>query len=632
MSKLDDYSEDFSESPSVVLVNGRPVENPVVIDDSPGCLTIEKLIAVSRGGDNGHIARVVVSDESLLRCERSAQKVREAVMRAQAEFDGSPPEKRHLYLIYGVNTGFGMNRDKPVRTFADCCKLSENILHSHCAGVGPALPTEVVRATMLLRLRTFAQGRSGVRPELVELLAEMLNRRVHPWVPAQGSVGASGDLCSLAHLGLVLIGQGSAWVEPEFPSSEWPGWEDATDKRGAPVPGADALRAVGLEPLGPAQAPGGTATPTSRLAPKEGLALTNGSAVATAVAALAIYDAETLLGSANLAGAMTLQAVGGITRAFEPIVQRARGHRGQEECARELMRLAANRQPGGLDNAAAFLFQTQDDYSLRAIPPVHGAVLSAVRHAKEVVEAEMNAATDNPLIFAEAQDDAYRPYDEEVKRPVSLWPAYSAANFHGEPVGLVADYLKLALAELGSISERRIQLLLDARRNRGLPANLSGGRTGLDSGFMLFQYTAASLVSENKVLCHPASADSIPTSADAEDHVSMATTAARHLRQVALNVSSILAAELICATQALLFRTERGVAVSNQTASEPPGARPHTASAPCQAVMRKVSEVSPFVAEDDDFARVPPHERVEAVRRLVLSGTLLRLARQAAGD
>lgn len=623
--------------PQALYMMGRPVENPVVIDHTPDCLTLEKLLAVARGDDEGRLATVAVAPESLKRCERSAAMVREAIMRSHAEFLSASPENRHLFLIYGVNTGFGINRDKPVETFADCCRLSENILLSHASGVGPPLPSEVVRATMLLRLRTFAQGRSGVRPELLRLLIEMLNRRVHPWVPSQGSVGSSGDLCSLSHLSLVLIGQGKAWVETDYPNhAEYP-WDDAVDGRGAPLTGEEALRSVGLSPLEPFAVPNGSDDEASpRLGPKEGLALTNGATVSTAITALAVHDAEVLLSSANLAGAMTFQAMGGITRAFEPNVQAARRHEGQKDCAVELMALLSNPDAGGLDNRAAILFNAQDDYCLRAMPPVHGAALSAIRHAREVIEPEMNAVTDNPLIFCETEDGDYIPYDKAVSRAVSHWPVYSAANFHGEPVGILADYLKIALSELASISERRSEMLLDGKRSRGLPTNLLDGQGGLNSGLMLFQYTAASLVSENKVLCHPASCDSIPTSSNAEDHVSMATTAARHLRQVALNVANVLAIELICAAQAIVLRTAKRVHVS--TALHPnlgsrgaPGKeldQEPSISPPCSAALGKILSVSSFVTQDADFEAIPPHLRISSVRKLIVTGTLLREARK----
>ncbi len=624
----------------VLYIMGRPVKNPVVIDHSPDCLTLDKLVAVARGDDEGRLARVVTAEESLRRTERSAAIIQEAVVKAQSEFASASPERRHLFLIYGVNTGFGINRDKPVESYADCCKLSENILFSHATGVGPPLASEIVRATMLLRLRTFAQGRSGVRPELLVLLAEMLNRKVHPMVPSQGSVGSSGDLCSLSHLSLVLIGEGNAWVEPDYPARTPHTWDDTVDARRGLMTGREALRAVGLEPLAPPEVPNGSIAAGMRLAPKEGLALTNGATVATAIAALATYDAGLLLTSSNLAGVMTHQAMGGITRAFEPCVHEARRHNGQKAVAEELMSFINNPDPSGLDNRAAVMFQTQDDYGLRAMPQVHGAALSAIWHARGVIEGEMNAVTDNPLVFCESEDQGQKPYDERVGRQVSLWPLYSAANFHGEPIGLVADYLKLAASELANISERRVQMLLDVNRNRGLPANLSGGRSGLDSGFMIFQYTAASLVSENKVLCHPASCDSIPTSSDAEDHVAMATTAARHLRTVVLNLANVLAIEFICATQALAFRTsKRGLlltltGVSGWGANDLAKPTSHAAfqmSEPCGAATGMVLSVSPFVVDDGDFAELSPHVRIESVRNLLVSGGLLRAATKRLG-
>jgi len=631
--KNDSNESDHTGEHPVLHVMGRPVENPVVIDHSPNCLTLDKLLAVARGDDEGRQARILVAQESLRRTERSAAVIQQAVIKAQSEFASAPPERQHLFLVYGVNTGFGINRDKPVETYADCCKLSENILFSHATGVGPPLPSEIVRATMLLRLRTFAQGRSGVRPELLILLAEMLNRNVHPMVPSQGSVGSSGDLCSLSHLSLVLIGEGKAWVEPDYPTRAPYTWDDTVDARPDLMTGAEALKSVGLAPLPPPQDPNGSANEHVRLAPKEGLALTNGATVATAITALATHDARQLLTSSNLAGAMTLQAMGGTTRAFEPCVHQARRHKGQITVAKELITFITNDDPSGLDNRAAVMFQTQDDYSLRAIPQVHGAALSAIWHALEIVEGEMNAVTDNPLVFCEPEDQNQRPYDERVGRQVSLWPLYSAANFHGEPIGFVADYLKIAASELANISERRVQMLLDVSRNRGLPANLSGGKSGLDSGFMIFQYAAASLVSENKVLCHPASCDSIPTSSNAEDHVAMATTAARHLRAVVMNLANVLAVELICATQALAFRTTKRELLLSLTgssgwgANDPNDPTSHAAfsiSKPCKTATENVAAVSPLAAGDADFAGLSPRVRIESVRSLLMSGDLLR--------
>ncbi|MBN1591682.1 MAG: aromatic amino acid lyase, partial [Candidatus Coatesbacteria bacterium] len=245
----------------------------------------------------------------------------------------------------------------------------------------------------------------------------------------------------------------------------------------------------------------------------------------------------------------------------------------------------------------------------------------------------INAVTDNPLVLPESEA-VERPYDEQVGRRVSIWPVYSAANFHGEPVGMVADYLKLALSELANISERRVQMLLDSKRNRGLPANLSGGKSGLDSGFMIFQYTAASLVSENKVLCHPASCDSIPTSSDAEDHVAMATTAARHLRMVLMNVANVLAIEFVCAAQALSLRTTRRdilKALGDSIGSSANGLPIDTSaepsiSQPCRAAYAIVEAASPFVAGDGDFAGLSPHDRIERVRELLVAGRLIKAA------
>jgi len=446
-------------------------------------------------------------------------------------------------LIYGVTTGFGVNKDKPIRNRDDVVAMQVNILRSHATGVGDPFPVEVVRAAMLIRVRAFVEGWSGVRPELVRFIVELLNRGVHPWVPQQGSVGSSGDLCPLSHLFLVVIGEGHAWgaggdrrAAPSRPGESLPPPTDFPAE--PPRPAAEVLREAGIEPL-------------ASLEPKEGLALTNGTSVTTAAAALACYDASTLLGTANLAAAMSLQALRGCTRAFDPKLHAVRRHEGQSRAARAIFGLAR----GGslLDQSA----DVQDAYSLRCAPQVHGAAWTAIEHAWDIIEREVNAVTDNPLLFPDAAGfdaDQREPYDAYAK---CIWDAYSGGNFHGEPVGLVCDYLKIAVAELANISERRIQHMLDRHHNRGLPANLwpedASGTTpaGLNSGLMLTQYAAAALVSENKVLCHPSSVDSIPTSSNAEDHVAMSTTAARHARQVCANARSVLAFELIAAAQAL---------------------------------------------------------------------------------
>lgn len=527
--------------------------NPVIL--KPGhCITIQEFVAVARGDGRGNYAEVRLEGDWKERCEESRMYIAKALQKVMKiwprikeldedpealsqfirEATGGKTDRMQALLIYGVLTGFGVNKTKPLQNEREIKDLQLNILRSHAVGVGRPLPTEAVRGMMLLRARTFIEGYSGVRPEVVQLLVDMLNNKVHPWVPEQGSVGASGDLCPLAHLFLVLIGEGYAWVD-DVPSVATYDlfknrkWDVRLDTRGTPLHAREALQRKNLEPL-------------EDLEPKEGLAFTNGAALSAALTALAVYDADILIGVANLCGALSLQAMLGFTRAFDPKVHEVRRHRGQQEAAEQVMQFAKGSR---LLNCAN---DVQDPYSIRCIPQVHGAILAAVDHVWEVVENEINAVTDNPLFFVRQ-----RPKYPET--PLTcIWNAYSAGNFHGEPIGLVADYLKIAVAELASISERRIQMMLDSNHNRGLISNLSPKRPGLNSGLMIAQYTAASLVSENKVLAHPASVDSIPTSSNAEDHVSMCTIAARHAREVVANTRNVLAIELFVSLQALEMR------------------------------------------------------------------------------
>ena len=429
-------------------------------------------------------------------------------------------------ILYGVTTGFGKLADVAISS-ADARRLQENLIRSHAAGVGPALPVPVVRAMMLLRANALARGYSGVRPELVEMLLAMLNRGVHPVVPSRGSLGASGDLAPLAHLALVLIGRGEAEVAGER------------------LPGAEALARAGLAPL--------------ELAPKEGLALINGTQAMTALGSLAVEEGLYLAAVADVAGALTLQALRGIPAAFDPRIHALRPHPGQQAAAAHLRRLLAGSRlvtrPGEV--------RVQDAYALRCMPQVHGAVRDALTHAATVLVTEANAVTDNPLVFPDGD-------------------VLSGGNFHGEPVALVLDYAAAALAELGNIAERRIERLVNPQLS-GLPAFLTR-QGGLHSGLMLAQYTAAALVSENKTLAVPASVDSIPSSANQEDHVSMGMISALKLWRVVEHTRYILAIELLCAAQALEF-------------VGPAGLSPATAAA-----YRAVREAVPPLAGDRELA------------------------------
>jgi histidine ammonia-lyase len=418
-------------------------------------------------------------------------------------------------VVYGVTTGFG----DLATTFippGDAEVLQENLLASHAAGVGRPFPREVVRAMLLLRANTLALGHSGCRPLLVDRICELLALGLHPVVPEQGSVGASGDLAPLAHLALPLIGRGLA------------------ELNGQVMPALLALRECGLEPL--------------RLQPKEGLALLNGTQLMSALGALLLADADRLTRTASVAAAMSVEALLGTEVAYSAPYQLARPHPGQVAVAAELRHLLRG---SGLQTAHHHsAHKVQDPYSLRCVPQVHGAVRDALDHLRRVLDIELNSATDNPLVFPEGGEV---PADALATGGGLV---ISGGNFHGEPIALALDFAKLALSELGAISERRTALLLDPRLNGGLPAFLSPD-PGRNSGLMILQYTAAALASENKVFAHPSSADSVPTSANQEDHVSMGAGAARHARTVLGHVEQILAIELLAATQALDLRLAR---------------------------------------------------------------------------
>lgn len=416
--------------------------------------------------------------------------------------------------VYGVTTGFGDLAGVRIDP-ADARRLQENLVISHAVGVGRAHDRETVRAMLLLRANTLARGQSGCRPLLVERLLDFLRLGLHPIVPEQGSVGASGDLAPLAHLAGPLIGRGEAEVGGER------------------LPGAVALARVGLEPL--------------RLEAKEGLALLNGTQQMSALGALLVLDAERLAATASVVAAMSVEALLGTDVAFAAAYHDTRPHPGQLRVAGELRHLLRDSALQHAHHGDAH--KVQDPYSIRCVPQVHGASRDALAYARRVLEIEINSATDNPLVFPAGTDADATAVATGGGRVIS------GGNFHGQPVALALDFAKLAIAELGSISERRTALLIDGRLS-GLPPFLVED-AGLNSGLMLLQYTAAALVSENKVLAHPASADSIPTSANQEDHVSMGSIAARHARDVLRNVERVLCLELLCAGQGLDFRIGR---------------------------------------------------------------------------
>jgi histidine ammonia-lyase len=453
----------------------------VIIDGS--ALTVEDVVAVARGQ-----ATALLSPDAPARMEHSRSVVINALR------GGAP--------VYGVNTGFGALADTPVSE-ADLTALQAAIIRSHAAGVGEPLGDDVVRAVLLLRARTLTAGYSGVRADLPRRLLDLLAQGLLPVIPGKGSVGASGDLAQLAHLAQPLIGEGRL-REPGGPAEG--------------RPAADVLSEHGLEPL--------------RLAPKEGLSLVNGTEPMQAVLAFSVHDAAMLVQAADVACALSIEALLGTDRPYDERVQALRPHPGQLDSAANLRALLAGSPL--LASHRHSRHAVQDAYCLRCAPQVHGAVRDVLAHARRVLETELGSVVDNPIITD----------DGEVM---------TTGNFHGEPLAFAADMLAMALAELASISERRVDRMLDPAFSRGLPPFLAP-EAGTNSGFMLAQYTAASLVSENKVLAHPASVDTIPTSGKQEDHVSMGWTSVRKLREVVANVRACLAVEMLCAAQGIDLR------------------------------------------------------------------------------
>lgn len=469
---------------------------------------------------------------------------RERVVASRARIDRAV---RDGETVYGVTTGFGELKNRRIEP-DQVRELQVNLLRSHAAGVGPAATRDVVRAMLLLRAASLARGASGVRPEVIEALLALLERDVTPQVPVQGSVGASGDLAPLAHLAGVLMGEGEAWLGNQH------------------MPAALALRGAGLQPLA--------------LEAKEGLALINGTQFSTATAALALADAGRVWEAALAAAALSTEVLLGSFQPAREDVQALRPYAGASQAA---ARLRAYAEGSALVESHANCGRVQDAYSLRCVPQVMGASWDAMAHVGAQLAIEFNAVNDNPLVLAESGD------------------VISAGHFHAQPVALVSDYLAIAVAEIGSMSERRIDRLVGDRES-GLPAVLAAN-PGLESGYMLAQYTAAALVSENKVLAHPASVDSIPTGAGIEDHVSMAPIAARHAHQVVGNTARVVAMELLCGCRALELR------------------RPLTAGHGSERVYGAVRRVSPAPEGDR-----PLSQPCDAVAHWILSGAPARLA------
>lgn len=487
-------------------------------------LTLDRLLAVADGR----------AEVGLARSARDRVAAARAVVDAAADGDAA---------VYGVNTGFGSFAETRIAA-DDLAALQVNLVRSHAAGVDEPLPPRAVRAMMTLRANVLAKGYSGIRVSTLEALLALLNHGIHPLVPSRGSVGASGDLAPLAHLALALIGEGQTWDGQRVD------------------PGRRALAAAGLAPV--------------TLGPKEGLALINGTQASTAVLALALAGAERLARAADVVAALSVDALLGSRRPFDPRIHAARPFAGQAASADNLWRLI---EGSPLNASHAGCGRVQDAYSERCVPQVHGAAREALAFVRHVVGVEMNAATDNPMVFADTAE------------------IVSGGNFHGAPVALAADMLPLAVTQLATISERRSERLVNPALS-GLPAFLTRNG-GLQSGLMLAQVTAAALTSELKTLCHPASADTIPTSANKEDHVSMSMGAALKAERAQQLARQVLAVEVLCACQAIDLRA------------------PLSSSAALMAAHGAVRTVVPTLLDDR-----PPAPDIDAVTRLIAEGAI----------
>lgn len=502
-------------------------------------LTLDAFVAVSR-----FHAPVKLSDTAMMAMEKSRALV-EKIM----------AEKR---VAYGITTGFGDFATVAVPEERSN-KLSTNLILSHCTGTGDPYSEEQVRGMMLLRANALCVGISGVRPILVEMLVQMLNKKVTPYIPQKGSLGASGDLAPLSHMGLVLLGRGEAWYNGQL------------------LPGYQAMKKAGIPIL-------------DSLASKEGLGITNGTCAMTSVGALVVYDAIQTAQMADLISSLTFTALTGQVNAFQERMHTARGHLGQIQVAKNMRMLTEDSEI--VQNYQGI--RVQDAYALRCIPQVHGAVRDALSYVKSKVDIELNAVTDNPLLFLE---------DEAV---------ISGGNFHGEPMALPFDFLGIALSEIASISERRLERMVNAQLSNGLTPFLTTDG-GINSGFMIVQYAAASMASENKVLAHPACVDSIPSSAGQEDFVSMGTTAARKAVTILENTRSCLAYELLTACQAIDIRCNNAYA----SGLSPIG----------DAVYSLVRSRADFMEVDREL-----WPDIKAIEAIVRSGELIALLREYLPD
>ncbi len=505
-----------------LLLDGRPI-------------TIEDVVAVARDGDEVHVPGSASSRMW------PARRVVEA-----AVADGR--------IVYGITTGFGALANVRIEPQA-VAELQLSIVRSHAAGIGEPMPDEIVRAMMLLRARTLAAGHAGVRPVLVERIADLLNQGIHPVVPSHGSVGASGDLAPLAHCALALVGEGEVAVD------------------GRRMRGADALRSAGIDPV--------------VLEAKEGLALVNGTEGMLAMACLAIHDFHRVLRTADVACAMSVEALFATDRPFAEAIHELRPHPGQVDSAENLRRLTSGSNIIASHRTVAHA--VQDAYSLRCAPQVHGACRDALTFARQVVERELSSEVDNPVVFPETG------------------AVESTGNFHGEPLAFALDFIAIAASEIASISERRTDRMLDQAHSNGLPAFLAP-EAGANSGFMLAQYTQAALVAECKRLAVPASVDSIPTSGTTEDHVSMGWSAGRKALSAVENAEAVVAIEALLAVQALDMRA------------------PLEPSAAAASVRAAIRERVPFMGQDRILA-----PDIEASRELARTGVLVAAAERAVG-
>lgn len=458
---------------------------------------------------------------------------------------------------YGITTGFGKFSDVSIKK-EDTRRLQEFIVLSHSVGVGDPLSIDIVRGMMLLKFHSFATGFSGIRPVIAHTLRDMLNNGVTPVVPEKGSVGASGDLAPLSHMALVMMGRGEAFYNGER------------------MFGGDAMKKAGVNPV--------------VFEEKEGLAVLNGTQTMTSLLASAMIKAENIMKNFEISGAVTIEALRGTAAAFDERVHMARPHKGQLNTALNYRNMLAGSK---IAESHKECRKVQDAYSLRCIPQVHGAVKDTFNHVKSVLLIEMNSVTDNPLVFPDKQD------------------VISGGNFHGEPLAFVADFMGIAISELANISERRIEYMLDATTSDGLPPFLTE-EGGLNSGYMMAQVTAAALVSENKTLAHPSSVDSIPTSANKEDHVSMGTFACRKLHDILFNVKNVLSIEMLCAVQGLDLRHR----LQNLESS-----------APVEAAFKAVRKDIPFMDCDRNI-----HQDICKMNDLVDSGEIVVAVEKEIGE